>query len=333
MTYPRLLIVGSTGSSHIGESLLRGAARLGVEAEICDTAPAWKHGTIGQKFVWEFLGKRPIALNRFSRIVIESCVRFRPNMLLSTGTSPLSRDALAEIKKLGVRCMNFSTDDPFNPLMHSPWFLRALPLYDAVFSPRAANLDELRLCGCSEVVYLPFGYDPELFYPEGGSDAETSDLFFAGTADPIRIEYVSRAVDAGLKVRVHGNYWNRNAKTRPFARGQADIPTLRRGIGSCKVALCLVRHENRDGNSMRSYEVPAVGACMVVEDTEEHREIFGEEGLRVVYFRSPAEMVAKTQELLGDAETRHRLRDSAHVHITEGKNTYADRLAVMLGQG
>lgn len=329
MTSGGILVVGLTGGSHIGGSLVRAAEKLGIAGELCDAATAWRLGSVKQRFLWHFCGRRPPALASFSHAVVERCRVVRPETTVTTGMAPLSESAIIECRRLGVRCVNFSTDDPFNPLMHAPWFLRALRVYNTVFSPRTANLEELRAHGCADVRYLPFGYDPTLFYAVS-EDQKQSDLFFAGTAEPSRVPYISEALAAGIDVRLHGHSWKRYRTVGRIALGQADIATLRSGIASCKVALCLVRQQNRDGHSMRSYEVPAVGACMVVEDTREHREIFGDDGGRVVYFRSPAEMVDKTQELLGDPAARRRLRDSAHLHITDGKNTYADRLRVML---
>jgi hypothetical protein len=48
---------------------------------------------------------------------------------------------------------------------------------------------------------------------------------------------------------------------------------------------CPVRRASRDGHIMRSFEIAAVGGCMLAQDIDEHREIFGSEGEAVVYFR------------------------------------------------
>jgi spore maturation protein CgeB len=96
------------------------------------------------------------------------------------------------------------------------------------------------------------------------------------------------------------------------------------------VALCPVRHENRDRHSMRAFEVPAVGACMVTEDAVEHRRTFGGGWERVIYFKNPPEMVEKTEFLLKDSALRRKLRAAVHSWITEGNNTYANRLRTML---
>ncbi len=81
---------------------------------------------------------------------------------------------------------------------------------------------------------------------------------------------------------------------------------------------------------MRTFEVPATGACLLAEDTSEHREIFGDDGHAVVYFRTLEGMVTKLRWLLTHNEERQRLARVAHHLIVDGRNTYADRLTEML---
>jgi spore maturation protein CgeB len=81
---------------------------------------------------------------------------------------------------------------------------------------------------------------------------------------------------------------------------------------------------------MRTFEVPAIGACMLIEDTEEHRAIFGEDGKAVIYFRDVNDMIEKLRWLLAHDDERQRLAQTAHHLITQGKHTYRDRLMTML---
>jgi spore maturation protein CgeB len=81
---------------------------------------------------------------------------------------------------------------------------------------------------------------------------------------------------------------------------------------------------------MRSFEIPACGACCVAEDTEEHREMFGPNGEAVLYFRTPEELVRWVKEAFGNPELRARMRTNAHRAITGKPNTYVDRLKAIL---
>jgi spore maturation protein CgeB len=108
-------------------------------------------------------------------------------------------------------------------------------------------------------------------------------------------------------------------------------PEVVRGLtAAAKVNLCLVRHANRDGHVMRSFEIAAVGGCMLAEDTVEHREIFGPEGEAVVYFRNAREAAERTRALLCNISERKRLAAGLLRRIADGAHTYTDRLATML---
>ena len=58
---------------------------------------------------------------------------------------------------------------------------------------------------------------------------------------------------------------------------------------------------------MRSFEIAALGGCMLAEDTAEHRQIFGPDGQAVVYFRTPEDAAARARALLADDAERARL--------------------------
>ncbi len=331
MSQIRVLIAGAGGGSNIGGSLWRGAQHVGIEAVLCDSNEAWSIGTIRQSLAWRLRGRRPLRFRTFNKRVMQACSEFRPAIVLVTGRAGVAKGTLRSCREAGIRTVNFLTDDPFNPRMHSPWFMKTLCLYDVLFTPRRSNIADLRAYGCANVEYLRFGYDPELFYRSScNRNDEKSDLFFAGHVEDNRFSYISAAIKEGFDLRLHGKGWERYAVTRPNSRGEADIATIREEARQCKVALCLVRHENRDGHSMRTFELPATGACMLVEDTEEHREIFGNDGDRVAYFSSPTEMIGKTKSLLRAPAERTRMRNAVYNWIVNGQNTYADRLREIL---
>jgi spore maturation protein CgeB len=259
--------------------------------------------------------------------------RDRCTHLLATGLAPLCATELAAIRATGVRTINFMTDDPWNPAHHAAWFMAGLRSYDFVFSPRRQNLPDFRAFGCGSTAYLPFAYCPEVHFPARRiHDAGDADLLFAGAADTDRVHELRALLQAGLRLALYGAYWERYADLRSYTNGIADLATLRQATSSAKLVLCLVRRANRDGHAMRSFEAPAMGGCLLMEDTEEHRELFGAEGECVVYFRDADEMVAKAKALLPRAEERARLAAAAHQRICSGGHTYADRLRTMLAE-
>ncbi len=327
-----LLIVGNTGGTNVGGSFLRAAMKLGLEVQLVEMSLAMRAPAFVRRFNWWVRGRRPTRLNQFSNQLVKTISETRPQYLLATGTAPITREAMEAIGRLGVVRINYLTDDPWNPAHRAVWFLEALPRYDRVFTPRLANYNDLKEIGCPEVDYLPFAYDEDLFFAKDESidDGFESDVMFAGGADRGRVSHLSPLIAAGFKVALYGDCWERYRETKSYSKGHADPATLRKAIKGTKVALCLVRKANRDGHVMRTFEVPAVGACMLVEDTEEHRQIFGGDNEAVVYFQSIEQMIYETRCLLTNDSERRRLACSAHKLILGNGNAYKHRLVSML---
>jgi hypothetical protein len=329
-----LILVGGSGGTNIGDALLKAAFKLNLDPVLYHNLLAYQAPKWLKTINWHLRGRYPSNLNTFSQDIVKECVNLQPQWLLTTGIAAINHLALQQIGQMGIKRFNFLTDDPFNRAHYAPWFLKALPDYDVVFSPRRANIQDLLNAGCPRVEYLPFGYDDELFYPEDPSninrDATVPDVVFAGGADRDRLPYMSALIKSGINLALYGSYWEKYPETKAHTQGQADVPTLRLAIGGAKISLCLVRRANRDGNCMRTFEVPAIGSCMLTEDTPEHREIFGQEGEAVIYFNTISEMLEKTHWLLNHDQERQRLAQNAHLLITQGHHTYQDRLKTML---
>jgi spore maturation protein CgeB len=82
---------------------------------------------------------------------------------------------------------------------------------------------------------------------------------------------------------------------------------------------------------MRSFEIGAIGGCMLVEDTKEHRDIFGGDEEAVVYFRTAQEAAVRAHSLIADDAKRARLTSAVRTRIVNGGHSYRDRVIAMLG--
>lgn len=328
---PRLLLVGYFEEFHVGAHFRRAAEVLGWPFTTCDASEAHARSRWLRALFWRAAGRRPVHLRRFGRSVVEACRRERPTHLVATGRVPPALPELAAIGQLGVVRINFLTDDPWNRVHRAAWMFSALNGYDAVFTPRRSNLGDLAAHTGRPVHYLPFAYAPDLHHPAaGGSDLAGPDVLFVGGADAERLPVIRALVAGGLTVALYGGYWDRHADLRPFWRGYASLAELRDLTATAKTVLCLVRQANRDGHAMRSFEVSAMGGCALVEDTAEHREIFGADGEAASYFRDLGELVARARALVADPARRTRLREAGFTRIRDGRNTYADRLEQMV---
>jgi spore maturation protein CgeB len=182
------------------------------------------------------------------------------------------------------------------------------------------------------VHYLSFGYDESLFASwTCPGDSQAHDVLFVGGADPDRVAFMTEFMRHGPPVAVVGGYWERYPAFRSYALGIKPPEIIRALTAAAKVNLCLVRRANRDGHVMRSFEIAAAGGCMLAEDTDEHRDIFGPEGEATVYFRNAKEATECARVLLCNPSERKRLAAALHRRIVGGAHTYADRLATILG--
>jgi spore maturation protein CgeB len=324
----KLALLGMSGGSHIGESLARGAAELDIRSIRFDSSKAFVGPWLLRSFFWHLADRRPLHLHRFEKELVAACARDKPEILIATGMAPLTGSALRALRQMGVVCVNYSTDDPWNPAMRSRWYVRALPFYDLVFSTRRSNLSDFQRIGCPNVHYLPFGYDDTASLQFEGVPAH--DVLFVGGADPDRAAFMTEFMRHGPRVTLVGGYWKSFPGFWAHALGKTSPEVIRALTQAAKVNLCLVRRANRDGHVMRSFEIAAIGGCMLAEDTEEHRAIFGGDGESVHYFRTPKQAAALARLLIDHPAERARLAASARDHVKRGAHTYRDRLRTML---
>jgi spore maturation protein CgeB len=326
-----LAIVGNAGGTNIGESLRRAAKSAGYSVVFFDAREAMGGSRVLRSLTWRFADRRPPWLERFANDVINVCATAPPQVMISTGIAPLTREALCRLRSLRTVCINYATDDPWNPAQRASWYLRALPAYDIVLTPRRANIADLLRLGCPSVHFLPFGYDHTLFIPFKVSvGTPRYDVLFAGGADRDRLAFVQDFMNVGADLALVGDYWKRYRETRPYALGHKSPVVLRDLTAAAKVNLCLVRRANRDGHVMRSFEIGAIGGCMLAEDTEDHRSICGSDGDSVHYFRTPKQAAALARVLIDHPAERARLAASVRDRVSRGAHTYRDRLYTML---
>ena len=329
-----LLIVGYAGESHVGHHLADAAVSLGLPVRLIDATEAYQGPFWKRQAAWRLAGHRPARLRAFSAKVEAEAIAQRPDALITTGLAPVDLRALEAIGRAGVPRINFLTDDPWNRVHRAPWFTLALPHYDHVWSPRKAPIEDLRRAGARRASYLPFAFNPSVHWREELHGPErarwAADVVLAGGADADRVRWIEPLLRAGLDVALYGGYWNRFGPTRGRGRGMLEASGLRRATVAARVSLGLVRRANRDGHSMRTFEVPAMGGCLLAERTADHEELFGPDGETVLYADRPADVVDRVRWLLDHPGERDRLALAAHTRISTGGHTYADRLRTMI---
>jgi len=232
--------------------------------------------------------------------------------------------------------VNWATDDPFNRADNSRELLKSIPLYDLYVCTKKNIMSDVRRAGCANIVYVRFGYKPEVHFPEAPATVEeherfACDVMFVGGCDAHRIEYFEALIRAmpDVKLHLYGMYWERARALRPYARGFAVARDYRLAVGGAKIAVNLVRRANRDDHVMRTFEIPACRGFMLTERSSTHDELFSEDG-EAASFGSPAEFVVKVRKYLARDEDRISIAAAGHRKVTQGRHTYADRLVEII---
>jgi hypothetical protein len=311
---------------------MQAADKLRIPYRVMSPALAFDASWLISKINWHLRGRRPSRLEQFGQRAIELAHSIRATHVVATGIAPLSRAAVQAFRAAGMRVVNWLTDDPWNGAHKAPWFIETIPDYDVVFTPRAAIIDDLRKAGARAVEIMPFAYCHTCHFPAKKYE-ERNAVSFVGGADSDRARYVRALVKGGVNVELYGGYWSRHPALRAQARGFVDTAGYRAVVAGTAISLCLVREANRDAHVMRSYELPAMRACILAQDTPDHRELYGPDGETVRYFSSVSDIAAKAQELLRDNAERERLGVAVHSRVVRPENSYYARLEGLLGLG
>lgn len=331
-----LLIIGNQGGTHIAESFLLSAQSIGISAQIVPVSIANHPSRIVNRFRRYCCDKVPARQKIFENLITLRIKEFNPDVILVTGCVYLSDRLLTSIRQKKITILIFLTDDPWSRNFKSHHFIRTLQYYDAVFNPRRMNMsDVMRIA--KNTHYLPFAYCPNLLNQGEIRDflksklLEKYDIFFYGGADFDRVKIIKRLQRAGFRVLVAGGYWDRyshHLAGKPL--GILNPAELRETIKSSALSLCVVRKANRDGHCMRTFELPFFNACIVAEDTEEHRQIYGGND-NVAYFKSIEELVDRARVILKSDVLQKKMKRMTRQKIVEsGENTYTFRLKTIL---
>ena len=328
------LLVANGERSHVGGHLVASATGV-LPLTLLDTRAAWAGPRLLSRILYHFAGKRPTRLGSFSAHVAALGGTGNFTHVLTTGIAPVTARALLKLRARGVRTVNFLTDDPWNPANGAAHFWPTLNEYDVVFSPRSANLDDLQKHGCRDVRYLPFAYNPTEHFAEAPGSAEerakyACDVTFIGGADAQRVELLAPLLATPWRCHLYGGYWDNFVATRAHARGIVLDRDYRLAVRGARVNICMGRLANRDGHAMRSYELPAMGAALVVEDTKEHRAMFGADEASVLYYQDAESLAAQVTRLCSNEALRARLAGAAQARVATPENTYAARLRALL---
>jgi hypothetical protein len=226
----------------------------------------------------------------------------------------ISRDILITLqRRVPKPCViSYSPDDMYGGHNQSRQYLSAITYYDLHVTTKSYNVAELGLLGARSVLFVNNAYHPSIHRPISVSLREKR--LFGGAVGFIGAYEQGRAADlcaiarAGVHVRVWGWGWNRLVSTSTLRVENKPVwgDNYSKAISAFDINLCFLRKVNRDLQTQRSVEIPACGAFMLAERTDEHLALF-EEGKEAEYFGSQQELLEKITFYLNHETLRRRI--------------------------
>jgi hypothetical protein len=250
----------------------------------------------------------------------------------------IAHSTLRTVRALQPHCViaGYSPDDMTNPGNQSRRFLAGLPEYDLFFTTKSYGVRELTALGARCVRFIGNGYDPATHRPVPPSWQERSEfggeVGFIGQWEAQRAASLCALAAAGIPVRVWGQDWDRcrcDAVSLRLERRPLWGEVYARALCNFDINLCFLRKANRDLQTTRSVEIPACGAFMLAERTDEHLALF-EEGIEAEFFSSDRELIDKVRYYLRHPDRRQAIASAGRARCLRSGYSNRERMLQML---
>lgn len=342
MTKARILLICQDTGENVGWSFRHLLGERGYPIEFINEEMFFVglHRSLFHRIFNKFVGMPPTYWH-FNREVVRVAEQFRPELILFLRGSYVSPATMAALRtRTPAIIANYCLDDFFslNPNAVTADMRRCIPLWDFIFTTKRHNVPELEAAGAKRAIFVRCGYDPKVHYPVVPTSGERSqwgsDALFVGTFARERAEWLAELIErVPCNLRIFGNDWeavSSHSVLLPYIEKRPALGREKRlAFASTKIGLAFLRKANRDTYTDRSFEIPACGAFMLAERSDEHALLY-REGQEIVCFEGVDELVEKVQYYLEHEQERMTISQAGYNRVVADHHTYADRLTEIL---
>lgn len=333
MSY-KVLIVGSFQYSIYAPAFVSGFRELGHEVEYIDTNK-YKNESFLAILLNKIQGKYyyGLPLYRLNRDIIKKVDEFRPDIVFFYHCMVVFRSTYRRIKKMGISFFTYTNDDPFSSVLKKPWcrkFHDSLPMADWNFVYRKKNILDYNEIGLVNVSVLKPYYIKNSNFPMG-KQRIIPIAFMGHWENDGRDEYVEALLGAKVPLFIYGDdaTWSRSRLYKRLKDEQVLRPRkigaeYNSTINELLLDIVFLSKLNNDTYTRRCFEIPATKTCMICEYTDDMNEMFPENEC-AVYFKSPSDLVVKTQYYLNHPEECERIGRNAYIRLSEIGGSEVDR--------
>jgi spore maturation protein CgeB len=291
--------------------------------------------------VWERIRRKigyPVDTVGINQTLIPHLAEFQPDLLWIEKATTILPSTYKQIKQQfpPLKIVYYSEDDVYLFDNRSVYLKHSFPLFDAVFTTKPRNVQELPRIGAKNVVCIFQAYDRNIHRPISLSKEDRqcwgADVGFVGFFERNRAEQMLFLAQQGIKVRIWGFNWQDWVNKHPnlIVEGTPVFnEDFVKVLNATLINLNFLRKANRDRHTSRSLEIPACQGFMLAERTDEHLQLF-EEGKEAEFFESPEELLQKVKYYLAHDAERQRIAKAGRDRCIDSGYSHRDRLKEML---
>jgi spore maturation protein CgeB len=264
-------------------------------------------GTLAYKISFKL--RRPLEFNSVNKRLTAAIQLLKPDVIFFEKCLAIHPKTYALAKDQGIVNVAIFEDDVCLKHNSSIYLDRSFKYFDFVFTTKEKNVSqELYMRGVKRSFVVVPSYCDKVFPLLDTRNEPTRfkyDVSFIGTFESDRASYVMSLMQNGIPVHIWGNGWDKLIHPMLFIHPALYENDYREIIFNSKINLCFLRKKNRDSITSRSIEIPASGGFMLAEDTNRHRDIFGNDS--VAYFTNKHELLSQVQYFLANEELRKKM--------------------------
>jgi len=208
------------------------------------------------------------------------------------------------------RVTNLNLDNPYTPRdgLRFRLFLKALPEYDVVFTPRQSSIEAARSRGAKRPMQFWQAADDRLKQDHGHPSEQDKAPYlarvsFTGSFMEDRDEIVLALRRMGIDIKINGPRWDRSPRraelTEHLRLGALDQNQFYAAIAASDISLGLLSAGNLDLHTTRSVEIPALKSLLVAQRTSDHEALY-EDGTEAFFWDTIEECADIIRMLLSD---------------------------------
>ncbi len=278
--------------------------------------------------------------NNENEQVVQASKKKRYDILFIEKGLSIRPGTLKKVKKNQphIKIVSYSLDDIKVRTSNSWYYKKSLHLYDFLFTMNKWNVEELKAKGVKNVFHFNNAFSTHVHHPVMVTEQERenygADVTFVGTYEKQRVGLIRYLADHDIIVKIWG--WSRTAESSKMVHPKIILinrhvydDEYAKVICSSKINLCFLRKVNRDTQTTRTFEIPAMGGFMLAERTADHLKLF-EEGKEASFFDSKEELLEMVRYYLKHDEERKAVAAKGRIRSLNSKYSYQDQLIFII---